>query len=92
MSVPIFGYTLASLQALPTLSVGQADNLKFDEGGYRVWLCRCGAADGMPYDNQVSIERYDVASGRWVEVHTHEAKPRDEYGLLAMLYLGGYKP
>lgn len=61
MSAPRF--TLDQLEGMPTLSVGQADNLKYDDGEYRIWLSRCGAADGMPYDNQVTIERLD--SGRW---------------------------
>ena len=34
-------YTAAELQALPTLSVAQADDLKIDNGdGERVWLGR----------------------------------------------------
>jgi hypothetical protein len=90
--VPVFGFTLESLRALPTLSVGQADNLKFDEGGYRIWLCRCGVADGMPYDNQTTIERFEETAGRWVDAYTFEPKPGEHYGLLAMLYLGGYQP
>lgn len=50
-------YTLAELEALPTLSTSQTDNLKFDDGLTRVWLSRTTTADGEPYDHKVTIER-----------------------------------
>lgn len=78
-------YTLESLRALPTLSVGQADSLKIETEDTRVWLCRCGVADGMPYDNQVTIERFDSVKGRWYDAAKHEAKPGVEYGLASVL-------
>jgi hypothetical protein len=59
-------YTAEELENLPTLATGQADNLKIDTGTIRVWLCRCGIADGMPYDNAITVER--LINGRWVEV------------------------
>ena len=62
-------YTARDLVDLPTLSVGQADNLKVDDGTERVWLSRCGKADGMPYDNQITVER--LRDGRWVTVSTY---------------------
>lgn len=88
--VPVFSYTVESLRLLPTLSEGQADNLKFDEGGYRVWLSRCTVDDGEPFNNAVTIERFD--GRRWVEVSKHPAPWEHEgsYGLLAQLYLVGY--
>lgn len=66
-----FTYTAADLENLPTLSTSQADDLKIDDGNTRVWLCRCGVADGMPYDNQITIEELD-SHGRWVVVATYE--------------------
>ena len=63
-------YTAADLKDLPTLAQGQADNLKLDDGETRVWLCRCGVADGMPYNNQITIER--LVDGRWITVETYE--------------------
>lgn len=54
----------------PTLSVGQADNLKIDTGETRYWLCRCGIADGMEWENTVTIER--LIDGRWETVHTYD--------------------
>jgi hypothetical protein len=58
-------YTLAELSALPTLSQGQADDLKIDTGTDRVWLSRMTVADGMPYDNQVTEEYFNQETGAW---------------------------
>lgn len=52
-----------TLEALPTLAVGQADNLKLENRTTRVWLCRCGVEDGMLADNVVSVEK--LVDGRW---------------------------
>lgn len=53
-------YSARALRQRPTLAIGQADDLKVVEEvngkHYRVWLCRCGIADGMPYNNAVTIE------------------------------------
>ena len=65
-------YTLAELENLPTLTVGQADDLKIDDGSTRVWLCRCGIEDGMPYDNQVTVQK--LADGRWETVEEYGAQ------------------
>ena len=65
-------FSANELRALPTLSVRQADDLKVDTGATRVWLCRCGVADGMPYDNQVTVER--LHNGRWLAWEKYEAK------------------
>lgn len=72
----------AELESLPTLSQGQADDLKFQflgdagfgpgEGdAWRVWLCRCGIEDGMPYEHTASIE--ELQDGRWVTVLEYDA-------------------
>jgi len=69
-----FRYTAAQLDAMPTLSVGQADDLKIERiqspgipgpGGLRVWLSRVGVLDGMPYDNQITVEEYQNVGGDW---------------------------
>lgn len=57
--------TADDIRDLPTLSVGQADDLKVDDGTTRVWLSRCGVADGMPYDDAITIEK--LIDGRWVQ-------------------------
>lgn len=64
-------WTVDELEALPTLCVGQADNLKYDDGVWRVWLCRCGIADGMEYNNAVTIEYND--HGTWETTDQYEA-------------------
>ena len=61
----------AALEGLPTLAVGQCCDLKIDDGTNRVWLCRCGVEDGMPFDNSVTVEIND--NGRWREHCTYEA-------------------
>lgn len=62
-------YTAAALKAMPTLAVGQADDLKVDEDGERVWLARTAIADGEPYDDKITIERLE--NGRWVVVEEY---------------------
>lgn len=51
-------WSVDELEKLPTLCVGQADNLKVDTGTIRVWLSRV--------DNSISIEQ--LVNGRWVLV------------------------
>jgi hypothetical protein len=63
-------YSASELEKLPTLSVGQADDLKVDTGNIRIWLSRCGIADGAPYKNQVTIEK--LTDGRWETLDTYE--------------------
>jgi hypothetical protein len=63
-------YTAKELRELPTLSEGHFDNLKIDTGKIRVWLCRCGVADGLPYDNMITVEK--LRAGRWVKWDEYE--------------------
>ena len=72
MTKPAKKYSLAELESLPTIAVGQADNLKVDSGGdVRIWLSRCTTLDGEPYDNKVTVER--LVAGRWVEADCYQA-------------------
>lgn len=57
-------YTVAELEAMPTLAVGQADDLKVDTGEERVWLARTGAEDRQVY----AINHERLINGRWVVV------------------------
>lgn len=59
------------LENMETIVQGHADDLKIDDGRFKVWLCRCGIEDGMPYDNAVTIET--VIEGKYVEVLMYEA-------------------
>jgi len=65
--------TLAELEAMPTLSSTQTDDLKYDDPeALRVWLSRCGVAHGEPFENAVTVEeRIDDA---WVQTARYEAK------------------
>jgi len=65
-------YTLKELESLPTLSVGQADDLKIENDDTRVWLSRMTTADGMEYDNMVTIEL--LIDGRWITVKEYQAE------------------
>lgn len=64
-------YSLDELEDLPTLSEGQADDLKIDTGDVRIWLSRMTAEDGEPCDNKVTIE--ERRRGSWIEVGWYEA-------------------
>lgn len=65
------GLALDYLNSLPTISTGHFDNLKIDENGFRIWLSRMTIADGMPYDNQVTIEK--LIKGEWITIETYPA-------------------
>lgn len=68
-----FRYTLQELEAMPTLCVGQAADLKVDDGNIRVWLSRCDVASGEPYDNKVTVEMYDDSKG-WGPHRSYQAQ------------------
>lgn len=67
LGMPIFGGRMAhfpkkkknetwvELEKMPTLAVGQADDLKVDTGKERIWLSRI--------TGEISIER--LTKGRW---------------------------
>lgn len=76
-------FTLKALQNMPTLAQGQADDLKISTPTLRVWLSRLTVEDGMPYNNQVTIEKYQIDTtekthgslhARWITVSEYEAK------------------
>lgn len=67
-------YTLKQLQARKTIAQGQADDLKIETAQHRVWLSRMTIEDGMPYNNQVTVERFNTVSGNWLTVDEYEAK------------------
>ena len=55
--------TLDYLDGLPTIESGHFDNLKIQEPDVRVWLSRLTLEDGMPYNNQVTVEK--LVDGQW---------------------------
>lgn len=52
------------LDALPTIEIAQASDLKISHSNVRVWVSRCGLPDGEPYEHTVYIET--IFLGRWV--------------------------
>lgn len=66
-------YTLAELQAMPTIRVGHTDDLKVEGLVRRVWLSRLTVADGAPYDNEVAVEHWNPR-GFWFTAQVYEAK------------------
>lgn len=64
-------YTLAELQALPTIEVGQFDNCKVKTGNIRVWLSRMTVQDGARYNNGVTVEVY--RHNQWENIAQYEA-------------------
>lgn len=69
---PHMDHNAEELRALPTLAVGQADDLKIDQGGYRVWISRCGLADGAQYEDTVFVEMLEEPSGQWTTIAEYE--------------------
>lgn len=66
-------YTLKELKALPTLCIGQTDDLKIEVANKRVWLSRLTTElKGVPYNNQVTVEKY--IDGEWIIEEQYEAK------------------
>ena len=61
--------TLRKIDSLPTLHSGHFDNLKIETEDTRVWLSRMTIEDGMPYNNQVTEEKYQ---------HPHDNKGVDQ--------------
>jgi len=68
----VYELSLAELEELPVIEQGQADDLLIKSDTEKVWLSRCGVADGEPWDNKVTIER--LVNGRWTEVEWYEAQ------------------
>lgn len=56
-------WTARELEAMPTLHVGQFDDLKIEAPGLRVWLSRMTRADGAQHRCGVCIEV--LRDGRW---------------------------
>lgn len=65
-------FRLDELNKMPTISSGQADDLKYETKDLRIWLSRLTIADGMEYNNQVSIDMN--RNGTWHTLALYEAK------------------
>lgn len=74
-ALPHLNYSLKQLEDMPTLLESQADDLKFDEGGVRVWLSRMDESDGAPYHSEVTVEVMDPDTSKWEVVRQYQARP-----------------
>jgi hypothetical protein len=63
-------YTAEQLEDMPTIHSGHYDNLKIETENTRVWLSRMTVADGMPYDNQITVEM--LINGKWTTMEEYE--------------------
>lgn len=66
--------TLKEVEAMPVIRQGQYDNLLYDAEGTKVWHSRLTIEDGMPYNNMITIEKYDGNTFKWVTIKEYEAK------------------
>jgi hypothetical protein len=66
--------SLAELRSLPTISSAQADDLKIDHDGVRVWLSRMTVEDGAVCDHQVTVETFRASTGQWARWKTYPAR------------------
>ena len=65
-------YTLKQMERMPTIGQGHTDDLKVETDDTRIWLSRMTIEDGMPYNNEVTIEK--LQDGKWLAVRSYEAK------------------
>jgi hypothetical protein len=65
-------FSLTDLITMPTLEQGHFDNLKVQTETKKVWLSRMTVADGMPYDNQVTVEK--LVDGNWIVKEQYQAR------------------
>ncbi|GAG28543.1 unnamed protein product, partial [marine sediment metagenome] len=63
-------FTAAELEELPTLSQGQAENLKYEDGPIRVWIQR--GQKGVDYSPELEVSIEVFRGGRWEVAETYE--------------------
>lgn len=71
-------YRYAELADMPTLAVGQAEDLKVETTTLtgqpcRVWLSRTGPADGEPFRHTASVETFDQRTSQWNTLYQYDA-------------------
>lgn len=65
-------FSLSQLMQFPVRAVGQADDLRFDNGRTRIWLSRCDENDGEEYKYKVTVESLRTG-GVWQVYTTYQA-------------------
>jgi hypothetical protein len=63
------------LERLPVLEADKECDLRVDNGQVRVWLSRCGTADGEPFERTVYVE--SNIGGHWVDVGYFDGDEED---------------
>jgi hypothetical protein len=71
-------YTYEELTEMPSVSEGHFANLKIDTGRVRLWLSRCTAADGCPFEYPIEIEIFNPISGGWVQYADYPSDGDDQ--------------
>lgn len=67
-------FTLKELENMETISQGHTDDLKYESDSIRIWLSRMTTEDGMPYNNQVTVEFYNPKGYAWETIDEYQAK------------------
>lgn len=67
-----YQFKLKDIEKIATIHQGHTDDLKIDTGTMRVWLSRLTIDDGMPYNNQVTVEL--LQNGSWITIEEYQAK------------------
>lgn len=62
------------IASIPVISTGPVANLHYDDGQHRIWLSRCGLADGEPFERTVYVEIYDENGGRWCDLGHYDGE------------------
>jgi hypothetical protein len=69
-----YQWRLKDISKFKTISQGQTDDLKVESEGMKVWLSRMTKEDGMPYNNQITVELFNNKLGSWETVEQYEAR------------------
>jgi hypothetical protein len=64
---------LKTITKKKVIEQGHTDDLIKSTPTSRIWISRLTIADGMPYDNQVTEEKYNTHKGKWETVKVYEA-------------------
>jgi hypothetical protein len=66
------------LDDMETMTVAQVCDLKMERDGFRVWVSRCGLADGEPFEETVYLEEYNEEDGMWTDLAYFDGDTRLE--------------
>lgn len=64
--------TLAEVEGMEVIEQWHTDNLIYRDETTRITVSRLDVSDGMPYNNQVTVEQLDE-NYNWITVDEYEA-------------------